>query len=213
MPALVEDFPGFVLLGRRRMQQVERRDVARNGLSPVKGFAIVAALALAGGAFLLLTKNGSDPTQSDPPTNQPPTTLTNAEALDRFEFLNDSLVRAVRRQDPSLLRGAVLFGSPVYERAIESIKELQTQDVTDQSHLTTVSLDVQTNENERIRLLEVNRLDPCFVSNVGKDVTERHVVTRQEIAWTMVFGESAWLISDAEVLKQQVLEDTSADCP
>ena len=37
------------------MQQVERRDVSRNRLSPVKGAIIVTALALAGGTVLILS--------------------------------------------------------------------------------------------------------------------------------------------------------------
>ena len=71
------------------MQQVERRDVTKNGFSPVKGSLIVAALALAGAAFLLLTKNDPKPTPPNTTTNAP-TTLTNAEAIDTFTASADA---------------------------------------------------------------------------------------------------------------------------
>ena len=193
------------------MQQVERRDVSKKGLSPVKGLLIVAALALAGGAFLLLSNNNPEPTTRN--TTNAPTTLTNTEAINVFKQRSDMLIAAVRDKNPEQLGNAAIAGSPVYERALQSIHELERKNSSDQSVLKVISLNAVSRSSTNVQILEINEIDPCFVSQNGEDVTERHVVTRQEILWTLRPEDSVWLISDAEVKDQEVLEKRSGPCP
>ena len=194
------------------MQQVERRDVTKNGLSPVKDWRSSPSSLWPAEPSYSSPATTPSPSPPDPPTTQP-ATLTEAEAISTFEGLSATLNSAIRERNYALLKDAVVLDSPVYRRAFASIQELDRRGAVDQSNVQTISVNVLRSTQSTYQLIEVNRLDPCFVSDAGKDVTERHVVTRQSVIWTIKLTESNWLISNAEVSNQKVLEVPSGKCP
>jgi hypothetical protein len=192
------------------MQQVERRDVTKNGFSPVKGLLIVAALAVAGAAFLLLTSNDPEPTT--PNTTDAPTTLTDEQAISTFHTLADQAFAAVLHRDASALGQAFVPGSSAYRRAETVIDGLISDGVIDKTRIDIQTVEVVTNSATEITLRSTARIRPCFITEKGRDVTTGPKLVERVSDWSLRSHQSVWLIEAGTVVKEVALLEKDAFC-
>jgi len=123
-----------------------------------------------------VTSSGPTPTRT-PEARQAPTPnqtspLTDEEAIETFAKLRRTGLQAVEARDFSLLPLVYHPDSPMSDRAQEAIRNLQEDQIYDETRFKTLSLDVLESGREEIQLLERARVLPCFRSESGKDVSE-----------------------------------------
>ena len=172
---------------------------ARGGpLSPGKAFVIALLLLAAALTGWMLSRPNSPtppPTTNNEPT-EPNYTLTNEEAIARFEELGALAVEAGRTRDTSLLAEVFDPTGPTYARAKKTIAELSRDNVIDKSRFKSSSVAVVTNTAQAIELREERIIYPCFVTESGENVTRNETPVRQVVIWTLVEVDSEWLIHD-----------------
>jgi hypothetical protein len=184
------------------------------GASPLKAFVIILALIILTTAIFLLAANGEEspnatPTESDSP---PDFSLTDEEALARFEELKGALVEGIRQRDPTLVSAVTTTDGPTRPRILEEISRLQDQGVIDSGAVETVSLSIIERGPESIVLTESVHLRPCFRTESGEDITDADSLVLQVGEWTMEFDGTKWLLHDAVLKKEKVLDDRDAHC-
>ncbi len=184
------------------------------GLSPVKGFLLLGlVLAVILGAVALTTGESEQQATGEPGERTPSFTLTDAEAVERFEELNRLAIQAGHERDLSLLSVVFTSTGPTHERASREIRRLITDEVMDETRFITVKISLVTNAESEIRLLETRQLFPCFVTANGQDITKDDSVVEQEILWTLRPEDSEWRIHDGVLRNDRVLRGQHAKCP
>jgi hypothetical protein len=178
------------------------------------------AIALIGGILISaiqgVTSSGADP---DPNpggaagTNpEPDFSLTDEEAIETFAKLRRTGLQAAEARDFSLLPLVYHPDSPMSDRAQEAIRNLQEDQIYDETRFKTVSLDVLESGREEIQLLERARVLPCFRSESGKDVSEGPNIFEWEVLWSLRFDQSRWLIEDSVAQEDEIIDGKNARC-
>ena len=193
----------------------ERSADARGGpLSPGKAFVIALLLLAAALTGWMLSR--PDPPTPPPTTNNEPTepnyTLTNEEAIDRFQQLRMTVITAVRRRDRALLSTAFSANSETADRVASEIGRLQDDKVIDQSDVRIIDVDVLESSSNLVRLRETVILSPCFESHSGTDVTRGPTLIRQVGEWTLVSDGGEWQLEDGNLVRDRVLERRGDTC-
>lgn len=196
---------------RDPMNRAEERP---SGLSPIKAFAMVGGLVvIAAIAVILLTRPSGPPVASTTPkSSEPDLSLTDAEAIDRFNQLNDLALRAFSEADPSLVGLFAAPNSPIDVRSRQAIRKLKREGVRDMSNHDSLRLRVSSNELSRIKLLETSNFFPCFIDEQGGDVTEGPRAVKRAVQWTLVEYTGEWLLFDSRLIYDREIRERD-DCP
>jgi hypothetical protein len=170
-------------------------------LSPGKAFFLLLIPVVAAGLLALFFVGRDAPA---PSTNARPAeglALTDAEAIAKFEELNELRLQALRERDPSLLSLAFTPDSPIVGNVSKSIRRLTRTNVTVENRETTESLSVISNDTAEIKVRQVVVLDPRFFAESGEEVTVDPVLERQIIEWTIHRIDDRWLLHDGLIVE------------
>ncbi|MGH2756244.1 MAG: hypothetical protein ACRDI3_00470, partial [Actinomycetota bacterium] len=146
-------------------------------------------------------------TNPNPTAQQEPSfTLTNEEAITRFEELDAMRLQAYRDRDPTLLSLAFGSGSRIAGQITDEIAELRNSNVLDRTRFRTVSIDVVDRKNGEITLRQRVVIEPRFATESGEDVTSQQHPVRQVITWVMREENGEWLLFDAAIESSKILD-------
>ena len=179
----------------------------RPNLSPPVAFLLLAVVIAILGAIVFLTRPEAPatPTDPNPAQQQPDFSLTNEEAITRFEELDRLRHQAFAEVDVSLLPLIYSNDSEVLRIATTELDQLRSDQVRDASIFRTQSIQVIDNTEDEVILKQVVNVTPRFVSNKGRDVTTGPELIRRTIIWTLVLRDGSWLIQDSVIDQARVL--------
>jgi hypothetical protein len=194
--------------GPRRPDTEERSP----GLSPVRAFFLLGAVATIVPLTFLATRPEASPSPTAAPSRSPDFSLTEAEAIAEFEELRDLALDAIRNRDASRVDEAFVPTGPAATRALGEIRKLLRARVTDESTFFSKSVKVVENSPRQIRIVERSRLKPCFRTANARDVSEGPAVVDQTSLWTMRQVNTQWRIYDVVLRRDAVISKASATC-
>jgi hypothetical protein len=151
------------------MQETKTRTPAED-LPPSRPGWIRAVAIFGVGALLLATLYGAwqavagsdDPNAIGPGASEPDFSLTDEQAIARFEQLRDKALQATRSQDLTLVPSIFTATSPMKDRLRTEIQRLRENGVREQSKFERLNVTVTENSPSLISLLEVTDYFPCF---------------------------------------------------
>lgn len=180
---------------------------ARSGgvLSPGRAFLLLLIPVVVAGLLALFFVGRDAP---GPSTNTRPAegfALTDAEAIAKFEELNELRLRALRERDPSLLSLAFTPDSPAADKVAASIRKMTRDSVIVQPGENIQSVLVISNGPSEVTVQEVIIYRPRFKSESGKEVTSDPVTERRTVEWTMRLVDTRWLLHDGLIVAAEEL--------
>lgn len=113
----------------------------------IRAVAIVSAVALLGGALFATWQavaSNEDP-EPDPiglGESEPDFSLSDEQAIARFEELRSSGLKAVESRDVTLLPAVYTSDSPMGQRAREAIANLREDSIVDKTRFETIEIEV-----------------------------------------------------------------------
>lgn len=185
--------------------------------------ALGLVLALVGSSVLITifnlasseeTSTVAVPTPSPSPEPRPSDLpeLTRAEAAAEFERLHDLANKLTRQRDGFFIEQVFTASGPMLERSRARISELIQDQVLDHSRTSLEKIRVRALGEGEATILSVAHLSPCFVTEMGEDVTQDTRVVRNEIVWTMRWEDGGWKLHDAELRDQSKSERARKPC-
>jgi hypothetical protein len=184
---------------QRRRQRA--REIEVPGLSPVRAFFLVCALATIVGGGFFATRDASP---TEPPTpaapRSPDYTLTDAEAIAEFERLNAQLMQAYDERNIALAEAVFTSDSPMLPRVRKEIRTLLRSSRISRTRFEPMSTSVQVMDSESVVLERVEIVRPRFETERGRDATAKGRPHRQRIEWTLHIDGGAWLLHDAVIV-------------
>ena len=178
----------------------------RPSLSPPVAFLLLAVVIGIIGAIFYLTRPDAPATPTNPNAAQElDFSLTNEEAITRFEELDRLRHQAFAEVDVSLLPLIYSNDSEVLDIATNELDQLQSDKVRDESIFRTQSIQVIHNTEDEITLKQIVNVTPRFVASKGRDVTTGPELIRRTIIWTLVLRDESWLIHDSVIDQARVL--------
>jgi hypothetical protein len=183
----------------------------------IRAVAIAAAVALLGGVLYATWQAaaGNDDPEPDPiglDESEPDFSLSDENAVSRFEELVSMSYTAIRNRDQSLLSEVFTVDSPTKDRSAKVISSLKQDQVTDESSYRTLSLRVLESGPQEIRLLQRVQTRPCFKDESGEDVTTGRAEIEYDIEWTMQISDSRWLLHESQARNDEVTDESPASC-
>lgn len=179
------------------------------GASPIKAFLIILALIILTTVIFLMAANGEEsPSTAETQSNPPPDfSLTDEEAIARFEELYQLSLSVYEERDLSLLPFVYLSGSSIYSDVQKEVTGLKEDGVVADMNAQTESVNVESNQATEIRVLQVVTLRIRFVDEKSKDVTLSGGSETQTIEWLLKPDQSNWLIYSATIVDAKPLKD------
>ena len=179
----------------------------RPSLSPPVAFLLLAAVIAILGAIVFLTRPETPVTPTNPNAaqQQPDFSLTNEEAITRFEELNRMRLQMYESRDASLASEFLAAGSPLRKVAESEIQQMLNDDVLVEMNFKTIHLDVIENSEQEIVLRQTVVEAPVFTDEKGSDLT-RSPPQRRVVEWTLVLDASVWKLDDLQVLQSRDLK-------
>jgi hypothetical protein len=173
------------------------------GLSPVKGFLLLAAiLAVILGAVALTTGEPEQQATGEPGERTPTFALTDTEALERFEELNTLRLVAYKERDLSLLSAYLTSNSPLRDVGAREIERLLRNNVIVDPRFVTKRLTVISNTIDEIRLKQVVIQNPRFLSESGDPVGSPEPAVKRAIEWVLRPDADEWRIHNSSILTE-----------
>ena len=174
---------------------------ARPSLSPQVAFLLLAVVIGILGAIFYLTKPDAPATPTNPNAaqQQPDFSLTNEEAITRFEELHDMEIAAYRNADPTLLDQVFTKDSPIVSTVQNEIRQLVRDGVSARPRYSNLEISIIANEAGEIQLRHITIVRSQFFDKRGRDITQEEARQRQAIVWTLHLEDSQWLIHDAVI--------------
>lgn len=176
-------------------------------LSPGKAFALLFGVILVlGGAIFLLRPDDlpresvTYPAGGDAPTFE----LTDAEAITRFEQLDALRLQMYEQRDTGLISLFLTSDSPLHETATSEIQRLRADRVQVAPNFETRSLQIVSNSDSEITLMQVVVEAPRFTSQSGNEVTETPPKLKT-IRWVLHLENSVWKIFSSDTIKSRDL--------
>lgn len=121
-----------------------------------------------------------------------------------FEDLYERLTTAVRRRDPGLVNAVATDGGPAERRTIKAIQSLRRDRVLDFTAVEVLSVSIRR-VGETGAVLEVeSKLQPCFQTESGTDITRGPSAVRRRTEWTLHRNPGGWLLHES-ILEDQVI--------
>lgn len=180
-----------------------RREIEVPGLSPVRAFFVVCAIATIVGGGLFATRDASPTEAPAKPAPSPDFSLTDAEAIARFEELHALFRAASKNRDESLLKSMLTADSPLQVVARRQIHRLLHDAVLDESRFGKDQIQIVENSASRIEIEQTVVIHPRFVSEVDHDEVSGGTPLRQVIKWVLMLDGSVWKVHDSEVLSSR----------
>jgi hypothetical protein len=179
---------------------------ARGPLSPAVAFLLLLAVIAVVGTILLLTRPEAPPASApNPTTNQEPTfTLTNEEAITRFEELDRLRLELYERVDESLVPVVFTPSSPIATTVRREIRQLARDNIRVRTIFETRRIDVIANGAAEIELEQEVVVEARFLSTNGEDITSGRPEL-QVVRWTLQKIDGTWLLHDAVIKKAKTL--------
>ena len=178
----------------------------RPSLSPPVAFLLLAVVIGIIGAIFYLTRPDAPATPTNPNAAQEPDfSLTNEEAITRFEELSDIRQQAYASRDVTLLSSLYTENSVVGPAAAKELRSLNRDGVSDVSVYETQEVTVVSNSDTEIELKELVLIQPKFVDESGADVTVEPKTIREIVLWTLRLEDTQWLVHDAVITKSRVV--------
>lgn len=174
------------------------------GLSPVRAFLVVGALATVLGVVFFATREAT-PSEPPAPARSPDYSLTDDEAIARFAELHDVFRSASIKRDESLLSVMLTTDSPLERTARAQIRQLVRDGVVDRSRFRQERVDVVLNSPTRIELEQVVTIRPRFLSTATHKPVSTGPSLRQEVRWTLALEDTVWKVYDSQVVASRRL--------
>jgi hypothetical protein len=183
-------------------------------LSPLKVFALLlGGLALAFAAITgFRSESKEEPIRAQPQQTSDEFALTDAEAIEKFEELNELQLQVGRMRDLSLVSRVFVPGSPIAGRASQSVRKMLKHNVIDDLQIETLRLQVISNTPAQLVIRETSVEYPCIRTESGDDVTRGPTAIREVIDWTLVKRTSEWRLYDAAMKRHRALEEHGDHC-
>jgi hypothetical protein len=176
---------------------------------------MLAAVAMLGGVLYAswqAVASSDDPQDPAVPGNPDPDfSLTDEQAIARFEELHPTLVSAIQTRDDSLLHSATSQG-PILRSSLREIADLRKNGVRDQAEIAIKSVSVISNRSEEVALGVTLEVLPCFLDERGRDITKGPDAIEQQLTWTLRFDGDRWLIHDGVLESDQVIPGDNENC-
>jgi hypothetical protein len=195
------------------MQETKIRTPAED-LPPSRPGWIRAVAIFGVGALLLATLYGAwqavassdDPQDSAVPGNPDPDfSLTDEQAVARFEELNERRIHAYETADLALVSRFAGPG-PFKNQVIDEIRRLRQDKVTAKPSFETEYLTVTSNTPTEISFEQAVVFDLRFFDESGKDVTTQGKPERLVIDWTMRPSDQGWLLMESVATEAEPLD-------
>lgn len=179
----------------------------RPSLSPPVAFLLLAVVIGALGAIFYLTRPDTPVTPTNPNAaqQQPDFSLTNEEAITRFEELQIMVQEAYANHDVTLLSSVYASDSPIGAIAARELRRLARDGVFDLTAFDTKSVEIVGHDAREIRLEEIVVVTPRFEDKQGNNVTSESKVVRQTVEWMLHLENGQWLLYDALVTDASVI--------
>jgi hypothetical protein len=175
------------------------------GLSPVRAFFLLAAVAAVIPLGIFATRDEAAPSEPPAAVRSPDYSLTDAEAVAEFERLHHGLRAASIHRDVSLLDEILSVDSPLHKAGRIQLRKLIRDRVLDHSRFRTENIALIENGPTRIEIEQRVRIQPRFVSeSTRKDVSGGRSLL-QEVRWVLVLQETEWRIYDSVVTSSRVV--------
>ena len=174
------------------------RRVEVPGLSPVRAFFVVGALAAI--PLALLATRSAEPATSPEPARSPSYELTDAEAIAEFERLNAQLMAAYRERNIALAEDVFTSDSPMLPRVRREIHTLVSSATLSRTRFESERTEVLENSPELLRIRHVEILRPRFETEEGEDATAAGRPHRQDVEWTLRIEQGRWLLHNAVIV-------------
>jgi hypothetical protein len=190
------------------MQETKTRAPAEESPTPrpswVRVVALLAAVALLGGALFATWQAVAGNDTNNPGGNtdggtEPDFSLTDEQAIARFEELDELRVEAYRNADIGLVSDFAGPG-PFKDSVVNEIRGLKRDDIFARLLLTTEEIDVTTNQSDRVVLRQIVIFDVQFIDEKGNDVTRGGGEERFTVNWTLEPFSDKWLISESDAI-------------
>ncbi|MBA3291251.1 MAG: hypothetical protein H0U17_07115 [Actinobacteria bacterium] len=170
----------------------------------VRLVAIALAIALVAGLLIAaiqgVTSSGADP---DPNpggaagTNpQPDFSLTDEEAIERFQELEHRQIEAYRQADITLVSDFAGPG-PFKDQVVRELRKMRKDDVTAVLRSKGQELLLVRNESTEITIQETATIDIQFLDEAGRNVTTKGEPQRLVIEWQLEPFDTGWLITES----------------
>jgi hypothetical protein len=201
------------------MQETKIRTPAEDRPPPRSGWIRLVAM-LGVGALLIGTLYGvwqavasSDNGGPAVPGNpNPDFSLTDEQAIARFNQLRSTAFEATKSRDTSSVPSLFTTDSPAKARLLEQIRQLRESEVVEKSSYKTISQEVIANSPSEIQIRELVKFYPCFLSDTGEDVTVGPRGIEQDFIWIMRTEDSQWLVHDSRLQEDRRIRDESGTC-
>jgi hypothetical protein len=183
------------------MQETKPRTPADDSPAPrppwIRAVAIVAAVALLGGVLYATwqASAGTDDPDPDPiglDESESDFSLTDEQAIARFEELDEIRVRAFEHADVGLVSQFAGPG-PFKDQIVRELRQLNKDNVTARVELSNEDLVVTENASDAIEIQQEIVIDIRFIAPSGEDVTTQGNPQRFVIDWTLRNFGSRWL--------------------
>lgn len=188
--------------------------MARSGPSPFVAFAVAAVLALAGLGVWFFAAQGEAPKPAPAPEIEgaPAEPLTEAEAIAEFERLNALGISVGEAQDENVVAQAFESGSELYKRSMRLVQDLKRDGVVDRTEFTTLRMEVVSVLADRFEVRETRRVEACFETVHGKDITDAPEEVEQVILWSVVETNLGWRLSSGALESEKTTNDRPGRC-
>jgi hypothetical protein len=176
------------------------RESESKGADPVRVFLILAAILVAIGVVFWLTR--SDPIADTPAnatsTGSPDFSLTDEEAIARFEELDALKLRAYRTLDSSLLDSIFTSDSPSVDLVEKDFQRLQASGMKFRSGFDTQEVSVLSNDPLEIVIEQLVTVSPRIMDANGNNIT-RGGRQLQTVSWVLHREVDEWLVYETVV--------------
>ena len=170
-----------------------------SGLSPVRAFLMLAAVATIVPLTILATRPEAAPSAAPSPRT-PDFSLTDAEAIAEFERLHESLMRAYLTRDVTRVKTFAAPGSGLEASVVREIEELVSDGVIDRTITKEISTTVVENEADTVLLEQSVIESPRFVdAQSGRDVTVSAQPQRQVVLWALRLSDNEWRLTSGVI--------------
>jgi hypothetical protein len=181
-------------------------------LSAGRAFLVVAILGVVAGLILILSAGNDTPAPELNPSPEPEQVLSEAEAVARARELSQASWDAIGDRDLDALSSIYTSDGPAMTRIRSNIERLLKDDVIDRATRDQVELEFVSSTEHEVRVRESRRLFSCFVTEEGEDVTSGDGVIEQVGLMILHKQGSEWLIHDARLLDDRVVEREHKNC-
>jgi hypothetical protein len=181
--------------------------------SPIKVFlALLAVIAVIVGV-ILATSGEEEPVEDLGISGSSGFSLTDPEALERAQELSELSFQAIQSRDLALVSRVYTANSPAGDRIAKEIQNLRTNNVVDHSTIDDKEFALLSNSRVEIRVRETRVLNSCFRNEAGKDVSKGVEAIQQIGVWVLRMQDSEWLVYDALLERDRVVDESRARCP